>query len=153
MPHLCILTKREVLSGQVLRVRLSNQHVIQLLPLLPLIFLSLILVCWRLPVQWSQVTVLNSTLIHIYKREALLLEVHSAPYHRLHYMRHIKAPSSIIQQICCVIFLQDGRSGPGGHIDFIKNMKLRLQKWFVWLLSIIGLITMTGRGRKPQRDS
>lgn len=36
-------------------------------------------------------------------------------------MRHIKAPSSIIQQICCVIFLQNGRSGPGGHIDFYKK--------------------------------
>lgn len=36
----------------------------------------------------------------------------------------------------------------GGHIDFIKNMKLRLQKWNVCLLSIIALITMTDRGKR-----
>lgn len=35
-----------------------------------------------------------------------------------------------------------------GHIDFIKNMKLRLQKWNVCLLSIIALISMTNRGKR-----
>lgn len=37
-----------------------------------------------------------------------------------------------------------------GHIDFIKNMKLRLQKWNICLLSIIALITMTDRKKKKR---
>lgn len=43
--------------------------------------------------------------------------------------------------------------GQGAVLIFIKNMKLRLQKLNVRLLSIIGLITMTSRKKKKKRNA
>lgn len=43
-------------------------------------------------------------------------------------------------------------SAARGRIDLMENMKLRLQKWFVWLLSIIGLMSMAGGAETSQEE-
>lgn len=80
---------------------------------------------------------------YLSKRSALigrpLGSLSPAPLHATHEGAVIHHTANLLCH-----FSPGWRSRAWGHIDLIRNMKLRLQKWFVWLLSIIALISMAG---------